>query len=187
MKRVVVTWGRLNPPTIGHQKLIEKTAKFARRWGADYYIFATHTVDKKKNPLKSDKKVEWMKKMFPTHADHIIYDPSINVIEKMLIYIQDMGYDEIAWVAGSDRVPEYRVRWAETYNGKNYYFPYFKIVSAGERDPDADGASGMSASKMREAAINIQTTKFKSGIPDTLTDTEKLQLMQDVRNGLGLK
>lgn len=187
MKRVVVTWGRLNPPTIGHQKLIEKTATFARRWGADYYIFATHTVDKKKNPLKSDRKVEWMKKMFPTHADHIIYDPSINVIEKMLIYIQELGYDEIAWVAGSDRVPEYKSRWAETYNGKNYYFPYFKVVSAGERDPDADGASGMSASKMRAAAADGDTATFRKGIPETLDNSHVIQLMKEVREGLGIK
>lgn len=186
MKHVVVTWGRFNPPTIGHEKLIEKVSEIAKSKKADYFIFPTHTNDKKKNPLKSDKKVEYMKLMFPSHKDNIIYDPSLNVIEKMLIHIQDLGYEEITWVAGSDRVPEYQTRWAEQYNGKNYYFPFFEVVSAGQRDPDADGASGMSASKMREAAENLNTVAFRQGIPQTLDNNVVAKLMSDVRKGMGL-
>lgn len=184
MKRVVVTWGRFNPPTIGHQKLIEKVASVAGR--DDYFIFPTHTHKKPKDPLPSDKKAEYMRMMFPNHAKNIIHDRTLNIIPKMLIHIQELGYDEIVWVAGSDRVHDYQSKWAEQYNGVDYYFPKFEVVSAGQRDPDAEGASGMSASKMRAAAKEKNIQDFYSGIPDTLSKEQKLELMKEVRKGMGL-
>jgi len=185
MKRVVFTWGRFNPPTIGHKKLLDNTARIARFWGADYFIYPTHTVDPKKDPLKSDRKVEWMRKIYPTHARNIIYDKEINTFIKLLQKLQ-LEYDEVVWVAGSDRVPAYRGILTK-YNGVEFSYRTAKCISAGTRDPDAEGAAGMSASKMRAAAKEINTTKFKLGIPDTLSVSEKLQLMQEVRIGMGLK
>jgi cytidyltransferase-like protein len=182
MSRVVFTFGRFNPPTIGHQKLIEAVAKQASR--DDYMIFTSHSYDKKKNPLKSDTKVEWMKLMFPTHAGKIQYDTSIKTPINVLQHLQGT-YTDIVMVVGSDRVSSFESM-LHKYNGVEYTFKTIEVVSAGERDPDADGAAGMSASKMREAAKEIDTKSFMSGIPDTLKTQQKLDLMADVREGMGL-
>ena len=181
--RVVVAWGRFNPPTIGHQKLIEAVAKIAK--GDDYFIYPTHTNKKPKDPLPSDKKVEYMKKMFPTHAAHIIYNKDINTIIKLLQEYQGT-YTDLTLVAGSDRVPSYKTL-LDRNNGVEFTYRSAECVSAGERDPDADGAAGMSASKMRDAAEKLDTETFKKGISDKLTVNEKMQLLQEVRNGMGLK
>jgi len=192
MKRVVFVWGRYNPPTIGHQKLFDNAARVARYWGADLVIYPTHTQSAAKDPLKSDKKVEYLKKMFPQYADNFVYDTAVKTMFQALGKLQ-IEYDELVWVAGSDRVPEYgdilRTRNGMTNKSGKIDFTFRRVecVSAGGRDPDAEGAAGMSASKMREAAKKVQTTKFMSGIPDTLSSSQKLQLMQDVRNGMGLK
>jgi len=182
MSRVVVAWGRFNPPTIGHQKLIEAVAKIAK--GDDYFIYPTHTQKKPKDPLSSDLKVDYMKKMFPKHASHIIYNKNVNTIIKLLQEYQGT-YTDLTLVAGSDRIPSYKAL-LDKYNGVEYTYKNLEVVSAGERDPDADGASGMSASKMRAAAKDKNVAEFKAGISDKLSDKEKLQLMQDVRNGMGL-
>lgn len=183
MSRVVVAWGRFNPPTIGHEKLIEAVAKIAK--GDDYFIYPTHTQKKPKDPLPSDIKVEYMHLMFPKHKDHIIYDRDTNTIIKLLQKYQGT-YEDLTLIAGSDRVPQYETL-INKYNGVEYTYRNLEVVSAGERDPDADGASGMSASKMRAAAKDLKTSEFKSGIPDTLSTDKKLELMQEVRKGMGLK
>ena len=182
MSRVVVAWGRFNPPTIGHEKLIEAVAKIAKR--DDYFIYPTHTQKKPKDPLPSDIKVEYMHLMFPKHKDHIIYDRDTNTIIKLLQKYQGT-YEDLTLIAGSDRVPQYETL-INKYNGVEYTYRNLEVVSAGERDPDADGASGMSASKMRAAAKEKNINKFFSGIPDTLHKDKKLELMQEVRKGMGL-
>ena len=182
MSRVVVAWGRFNPPTIGHQKLIEAVAKIAK--GDDYFIYPTHTQKKPKDPLPSNMKVDYMKKMFPKHASHIIYNKEINTIIKLLQEYQGT-YTELTLVAGSDRIPSYK-ELLNKYNGVEYTYKNLDVVSAGERDPDSDGASGMSASKMRAAAKEGDFKSFRSGIADTLDDNEKMELMLEVRKGMGL-
>ena len=183
MKRVVVAWGRFNPPTIGHQKLIDAVAKIAGQ--DDYFIYPTHTHKKPKDPLPCDLKVEYMRKMFPTHAKHIIYDKSVNTIIKLLQTYQGT-YADLTLVAGSDRVPQYETL-LNKYNGVEYTYRKLEVVSAGERDPDADGASGMSASKMRAAASEANVAAFRSGIPSTLNDADMMKLMKAVRDGMGIK
>jgi nicotinic acid mononucleotide adenylyltransferase len=183
MKRVVVAWGRFNPPTIGHQKLIDAVAKIAGQ--DDYFIYPTHTHKKPKDPLPCDLKVEYMKKMFPTHAKHIIYDKNVNTIIKLLQTYQGT-YADLTLVAGSDRVPQYETL-LNKYNGVEYTYRKLEVVSAGERDPDADGASGMSASKMRAAASEANVAAFRSGIPSTLNDADMMKLMKAVRDGMGIK
>lgn len=183
MKRVVVAWGRFNPPTIGHQKLIDAVAKIAGQ--DDYFIYPTHTHKKPKDPLPCDLKVEYMHKMFPTHAKHIIYDKSVNTIIKLLQTYQGT-YADLTLVAGSDRVPQYETL-LNKYNGVEYTYRKLEVVSAGERDPDADGASGMSASKMRVAASEANVAAFRSGIPSTLNDADMMKLMKAVRDGMGIK
>ena len=183
MKRVVVAWGRFNPPTIGHQKLIDAVAKIAGQ--DDYFIYPTHTHKKPKDPLPCDLKVEYMKKMFPSHAKHIIYDKNVNTIIKLLQTYQGT-YADLTLVAGSDRVPQYETL-LNKYNGVEYTYRKLEVVSAGERDPDADGASGMSASKMRAAASEANVAAFRSGIPSTLNDADMMKLMKAVRDGMGIK
>ena len=183
MKRVVVAWGRFNPPTIGHQKLIDTVARIAGR--DDYFIYPTHTHKKPKDPLPCDLKVEYMRKMFPSHAKHIIYDKSVNTIIKLLQTYQGT-YADLTLVAGSDRVPQYETL-LNKYNGVEYTYRKLEVVSAGERDPDADGASGMSASKMRAAASEANVAAFRSGIPSTLNDADMMKLMKAVRDGMGIK
>lgn len=182
MSRVVVAWGRFNPPTIGHKKLIDAVAKIAKR--DDYFIYPTHTNKKPKDPLPSDKKVEYMKKMFPTHASNIIYNKNVNTIIKLLQEYQGT-YTDLTLVAGSDRIASYKAL-LDKYNGVEYTYRNLDVVSAGERDPDADGASGMSASKMRASAKDADFMTFRKGIADTLDDNEKMQLMMEVREGMGL-
>ena len=182
MSRVVVAWGRFNPPTIGHKKLIEAVAKIAKR--DDYFIYPTHTNKKPKDPLPSNKKVEYMKKMFPTHAAHIIYNKDVNTIIKLLQEYQ-VTYTDLTLVAGSDRIASYKAL-LDKYNGVEYTYRNLDVVSAGERDPDADGASGMSASKMRASAKDADFMTFRKGIADTLDDNQKMQLMMEVREGMGL-
>jgi len=182
-KKVVITFGRFNPPTIGHEKLINAVAKTAGT--DDYKIYTSHTKDKKKNPLSADQKVGYMKKMFPTHKDHIMLNDELKTIIKVLQSLQG-DYADVVLVVGSDRVQEMDSL-IQKYNGVEYTFKSLKVKSAGERDPDADGATGMSASKMREAASVANVDQFRKGIPNTLNDSDMMKLMKEVREGLGIK
>jgi nicotinic acid mononucleotide adenylyltransferase len=183
MSRIVLTFGRFNPPTIGHEKLINAVKKEAG--SDDYHIYTSHSQDKKKNPLSSEVKVEYMKKMFPSHKDHIMYDPSLKTIINVLQKLQGT-YTDVTLVVGSDRVPEME-KLITRYNGVEYTFRNIDVKSAGERDPDAEGATGMSASKMRAAAVEGDTGTFRKGIPSTLDNSYVIQLMRQVREGLGIK
>jgi hypothetical protein len=185
MKRLVFTWGRFNPPTIGHKKLLDNTARIARFWGADYFIYPSQTCKKPKDPLQFKEKVEWMQKIFPEHASHIVYDTEINTFIKLLQKYQG-EYEEVVWVAGSDRVPAFQKILLD-YNGKDFTYRKVKCLSAGTRDPDADGAAGMSASKMRAAAAEGDTSTFRKGIPSSLDNSHVIKLMREVRLGMGIK
>lgn len=183
MSRVVFTFGRFNPPTIGHEKLIKAVSKQAGR--DDYLIFPSHSFDKKKNPLTSDIKVDFMRKMFPQHAKQIQYNTDIKTPINVLQHLQGT-YEDICMVVGSDRVPSFTGMLTK-YNGVEYTFRNIEVVSAGERDPDADGAAGMSASKMRAAASEADFVTFQKGIPDTLDISAKMELFMAVRKGMGIK
>lgn len=174
MKRIVLTFGRFNPPTVGHQKLLEAVKRIAG--SDDYHIYVSHSQDKKKNPLASDEKVKLMKKMFPSMSSNIIYDPSLKTIINVLQKLQGQYYD-VTMVVGSDRVDNFKSL-IEKYNGVEYTFRSLDVVSAGERDPDADDVSGMSASKMRAAAIQSDFKTFRSGMPNTISDAEVKKIMQ---------
>jgi nicotinic acid mononucleotide adenylyltransferase len=162
-ERLVFTFGRFNPPTTGHELLLNTVKKIAN--GDDYKIFVSnsHTKDPEKNPLPSDIKIEFMKEMFPEHAEHIIYTPKLNTIFQIVATVQ-VEYKDICMVVGSDRVEEFKPLLLK-YNGKDYTFRNIEVVSAGERDPDAEGTIGMSASKMREAVLKSDMKTFESGIP----------------------
>jgi len=185
----VFTFGRFNPPTTGHEKLIEKVASVAKaNPGAPFYIFASHSENPKKDPLPYVKKVAYMKKMFPKYARNIIVDKARNVFE-IAVSLHNKGHKAIVMVVGSDRVDEFESL-LNKYNGVDarhgyYGFDNIEVVSAGERDPDAEGVTGMSASKMRAAASANDFEQFKLGLPRGFSDGKKL--FADVRKHMGIR
>jgi len=183
MKRVVITFGRFNPPTTGHEKLLNAVKRAAGT--DDYRIYTSHTQDKKgKNPLSSDLKVEFMKEMFPTHKSHIMYDNKLKTIIQVLQSLQG-EYADVTLIVGSDRVREMDLL-IQKYNGIEYTFRNLETVSAGERDPDADDVSGMSASKMRKAIAEMDMKTFNSGLPLAVKNDKdfKNRLFKAVRENL---
>ena len=181
MKTCHFTFGRFNPPTIGHEKLIKAVANAAG--SGDYLIYPSQSFKKPDNPLPYDYKIEIMKKMFPWAK--IESAACCNTIIKVAQDMMMKEYTDIVMVVGSDRVADFD-KLLQKQNRVDYSFSTIKVISAGERDPDAAGASGMSASKMRDAAKNLKTSDFLKGIPDTLSAKEKMELMAKVRSGMGL-
>ena len=196
-KRIVFTFGRFNPPTTGHLKLIEAVAKEAG--SGDYVIVPTRSFKADKNPLKIDIKLAWMKEMFPKHAKNIITSKDLNVIIKVMQSFQGLvsegKYTDVCMVVGSDRVEEFTTLLNKYNRDKNdpdkspveYGFRTIEVKSAGERDPDNDDdVSGMSASKMREYVKNQQTTKFMDAVDTLLNSDDALALFMDVKKGMKL-
>lgn len=183
-KTVVFAFGRFNPPTIGHELLVKAVKKLAQQKKADHVIYASKSQDAKKNPLSVDKKVKYLKLMFKGTNFAAASEEVRTFIEaaKQL----NKKYKNIVMVAGSDRVPEFN-RLLNTYNGKEFNFDTIEVISAGERDPDADDASGMSASKMRAIAVKGNYSEFKKGLPSTVRDIDGKRLMNDIREGMGLE
>ena len=186
---VVYAYGRFNPPTIGHEKLITKVAKIS---GSNpYRIYPSHSQNPKKDPLPQALKTAYMRKMFKRYAKNIIVSKSRNAIE-IAVELYDQGYKNLIMVAGSDRVKVFDSM-LNNYNGVEgkphgyYKFDSIKVVSAGERDPDAEGVEGMSASKMRAAAVVGDYDSFSTGIPATLSDADKKKLYRDVRKYMGIR
>lgn len=183
-RTIVFAFGRFNPPTTGHQLLVNFVKKLAKTHNADHVIYASRTQDSKKNPLSVDRKLHYLKLMFPNTNFMGASDEQRSFLE--VAKFLNKRYKNLIMVAGSDRVPEY-TRILNKYNGKDFSFDSIKVVSAGERDPDADDASGMSASKLRALASKGDFDQFKKGLPTTLREIDARRLMNDVREGLGLE
>jgi nicotinamide mononucleotide adenylyltransferase len=182
-KVAVFTFGRFNPPTTGHELLINKVKEFAA--GNDYFVFPSHTTDKKgKNPLTAAQKVSFMQKMFTSHKDKIILDDTVKDALKALAWLEKKGYTDAIFVVGSDRVPAFQ--FIKQYNGKDYNMNTVEIKSAGERDPDADDVSGMSASKVRKAITEGDFAVVESALPNSVkTDSDfKKMYIQAVLEGM---
>ena len=173
-KVAVFTFGRFNPPTTGHELLINKVKEYAA--GNDYFVFPSHTVDKKgKNPLTAGQKVSFMKMMFPSHKDNVILDETVRDAIKALKWLEDKGYTDAIFVVGSDRVPAFQ--FIKQYNGKDYNMNTVEIKSAGTRDPDADDVTGMSASKVRQAISEGDIATVKKGLPASVKDNTEFVKM----------
>ena len=184
-REATFTFGRYNPPTIGHEVLFNKVKDIAR--GGKYRIYASQSVDPKKNPLEYKSKVKLLRKMFPKHARNIIEDTKVRNVFDVLVQMYDEGFHKVQLVVGSDRIKEFEIL-LNKYNGVKGRHGFYKfklnVVSAGERDPDSDGAEGMSASKMRMAAQQNDLKLFSSGLPSNFKRTE--DLFNAVRKGMGL-
>ena len=187
-KSVVFTFGRFNPPTTGHEKLLIKVASLAI--GNDYKIFASQTNNPKKDPLQYKEKVMLMRKMFPKHGRNIVLEPNVKNAIDALVYLYDRGYTKATMVVGADRISDFKTL-LNKYNGVKARHGFYEftdgisIVSAGDRDPDADDVSGMSASKMRAAAIAGDFQSFANGLPKSFGD--KLGVFNLLRKRMGLK
>ena len=184
---IVFAFGRFNPPTTGHEKMIQKTVSVA---GSNpYRIFPSHTQNPKKDPLPQALKTAYMRKMFKRYARNIVVTKSRNAIE-IAVELYDQGYKNLIMVAGSDRVKVFDTM-LNSYNGVEgkahgyYKFDSIKVVNAGQRDPDAEGVEGMSASKMRAAAVNGDMDSFLQGVPSGFADGKKLY--RDVRKYMGIR
>jgi len=162
-KKVVFAWGRFNPPTIGHGVVMKRVAKEARARSADYAIFASKSNDPKKNPLTFRTKVKFLRQSFPKHSKNINGSPKLRTIVDVMKFLEKK-YTEVSLVVGSDRAADLK-KLLNHYNGREYDFENIEIISAGERDPDAEDVSGMSASKMRKAAAAGDYTSFRKGSP----------------------
>ena len=183
-KKVVFAFGRFQPPTTGHELLVNAVKRIASAQKADHVIFASRTHDKKSNPLPVDRKVYYLKRMFPK-TNFAAASGEIRTFMEAAKFLSKK-YKNIVMIAGSDRVPEY-TKLLNKYNGDVFNFDTIEVVSAGERDPDADTASGMSGTKMREAAKKGDYTSFKKGLPHTLTDLDSKRLMNEIREGMGVE
>ena len=188
-KTVYFTFGRMNPPTIGHGKLIDKLARSAGK--NPYRIYLSQTNDQDRNPLNYMSKIKYARKMFPKYARQIMVNKSVKNVMDIGTALYNDGFKRIVMVVGSDRVAEFEAR-LNAVNGKKGRHGFFKfqsitIVSAGERDPDAEGTTGMSASKMRKAVSDNDFTTFSQGLPKVVSNADAKAIYNDVRKGMGLK
>ena len=181
---VTITFGRFNPPTVGHEKLL-KSVK-AHSVGGQFRIYPSRSQDAKKNPLEPRAKVSLMNKMFPDMKDHIINKESMRSIFDVLKSLGDEGFTSVTIVVGGDRVGEFD-ELANKYNGQLYNFESIDVLSAGERDPDADSIEGMSASKMRDSAAKGDFKSFRKGMPKALSDADAQKVMKQLQKAMGVE
>ena len=185
-----LVFGRMNPPTIGHGKLLDKLAATAGR--SAYRVYLSQSNDEKDNPLTYSEKVKFARKMFPRHARSIIIDKKVITPFHALSAMYNAGFKKVVLVAGSDRVKEYDLR-LNKYNGKKGSHGFYnfengvKIVSAGQRDPDGKGAEGASGTKQRGYAKSNDFTGFSQGLSKAMSNPDAKKMFNAVRNGMGLK
>ena len=184
-KHVAFCFGRMNPPTIGHARLLNTTARASM--GGDYWIFLSQTQDAKKNPLDYQTKVDFVKAMFPQHADHVSVGTGLRTIMDVMEFLYHHNYTDVTFVCGNDRMPAFQ-KLLNEYNGKEgsktfYKFNSINLVSSGPRDPDDDGIAGVSASAARAAAAAGDKTEFKK-----VTGAGRFapQLYRAVRQGMNI-
>ena len=181
---LTVAFGRFNPPTTGHEKLLNTVASSSD--DGDYVIIPSRSQDKKKNPLDPDMKVSVMKQMFPQHSEKIVNDPSNKTIFDILKRAHNDGYAGVRIVGGADRQKEFD-KLVNNYNGKMYQFDNIEVRSAGDRDPDSDSVEGMSASKQRKAAAENDFDGFLRGVPTAMNKKAARELFDNVRKSMNIK
>ena len=181
---LTVAFGRFNPPTTGHEKLLDTVATSSD--DGDYVIVPSRSQDKKKNPLDADAKVEVMRKMFPNHKEKIINDGGNRTIFDVLKKAHNDGYAGIRIVGGADRQKEFD-KLVNAYNGKMYQFDNIEVRSAGDRDPDSEGVEGMSASKQRKAAAEGDFDTFVQGVPASMEKEEIKKLYKQIRAAMQIE
>ena len=175
---LTIAFGRFNPPTTGHEKLLDTVAKSSD--DGDYVIVPSRSQDPKKNPLDTDTKVSIMRQMFPQHSERIVNDPQNRTIFDVLKKAHMDGYANVRIVGGADRQKEFD-KLVNNYNGKMYQFDNVEVRSAGDRDPDSDDVEGMSASKQRKAAAENNFDAFYKGVPSTMSKKAAREMFNNIR------
>jgi hypothetical protein len=181
MSKTVFTFGRMNPPTIGHQKLVDKVKAEAKKQGAMPHVYLSHTQNAKKDPLDYNTKIRFARKAFGPSVTKSASKTIIQVLQEL----EKMGHTEATLVVGSDRVGEFKT-FLNKYNGKDFTFKKIKVISAGQRDPDAEGASGMSATKIRGLAQAGELEEFGKGLPSSLKANDTKAIYNKVRKVMGI-
>jgi hypothetical protein len=185
----VLAFGRMSPPTSGHAKLVDKVKDIAKEVGGSHHVVLSHTQDSKKNPLPADKKLKHAKRFFPK-TNLSVSDKEHPTFLHHAAKLHKQGVTHLHMIAGSDRVDEYKKKLSQ-YNGTHkdalYNFKKITVHSAGERDPDAEGVEGMSASKMRGHASGGNFKEFKKGVPSHVPEHHAKELYNDVRQHMGVK
>ena len=190
-KHAVLAYGRMNPPTTGHAKLVDKVHEVAKAHDAHHQVVLSHSEDPKKNPLSQEQKVKHAKRFFPK-TNIVAAGKDSPTIFHHAANLHKQGYQHLHVVAGADRAGEFKKN-LHKYNGhfdaqgRGYKFKSITVHSAGERDPNAKGTEGMSASKMREHAAKGNLPEFKKGVPSHVSHEHAKELYNDVRKGQGLK
>ena len=182
---VVFAFGRMNPPTIGHQKLIDRVITIAKRVKGLPVLYVSATQDKRKNPLSVKQKIDYLKKMYPVGIQILPATGRERTFMEILKNRFDKKYTDVIMVAGSDRVAEFK-KLTKQYNGKDYNFDTVEVVSAGGRDPDATGAKGMSASKMRDFAMRNDFKSFRAGLIAGTRENDAMKLFKDLKKQMGV-
>jgi nicotinamide mononucleotide adenylyltransferase len=188
-KHAVMAFGRMNPPTTGHEVLVNKVKDVAKTFGASHHVILSHSQDKAKNPLSAEQKVKHAQRFFPKTNISVATKEEPNFLTQAA-KLHKQGVTHLHMVAGSDRTDEYYKllhKYNGTHKGALFYFKHIKVHSAGERDPDAEGTTGMSASKMRSHAAEGNFNKFKQGIPKHVKPEHAKELYNHVRQGMGIK
>ena len=180
MAKAAFTFGRMNPPHIGHELVVEAVRKAG---GRNSFLFSSHSTDSKKNPLNYRKKITYLSKMFGKRIK-IVNDAGIRDVHGALEYLADKGFKEIRMVVGSDQVEGFKKAILPYVD--DYDIEFFEVVSAGTRDPDGEGVSGMSASKLRKIVAAGDYNAFQVGMPSTISSNDQKKLYNDIRKGMGL-
>ena len=188
-RHAVLAFGRLQPPTTGHEVLVNKVKEVAKQHNAEHHIVLSHSNDSKSNPLTAKQKVKHAKRFFPG-TNITTSDKEHPNFLTQAAKLHKTGVTHLHMVAGSDRIPEYK-RILKKYNGTHegalFNFKKIDVHSAGERDPDAEGTTGMSGSKMRAHAASGKYREFKKGVPKHISDEHAKELYHDLRKGMNMK
>jgi len=180
-KTAVVSWGRFNPPTLGHEIVFKFGNELAKQNKGDFFIVPTKKTDKEKNPLTIQEKISYLNKIFPEYNSNITNSDQINTLIEAAKYFSNKGYKNFKLVVGSDRKSHFE-ELLNKYNNKDYKFNSIEVISAGERLDESEGAASMSATKIRTAAIEGDIDSFMKGVAGRLELEEGIELMNLIRS-----
>lgn len=187
-KTIYFTFARMNPPTRGHQRVLECLSK--RSGKNPYRIYLSHSHDSHKNPLLYESKIKYARRFFPNQARNIYQSENIKDVLDVAVQLYDENFTHINMIVGDDRRYEFETL-LEKYNGVKsrhgfYLFEKINVISAGVRDPDSNDIEGISASKLREYVVNEDFVKFTQGLPSNVTTREAKDLFNELRVGMNL-
>ena len=180
---ITIAFGRFNPPTVGHEKLLNRVKTVAGK--GEYAIYPSRSNDPKKNPLDPEEKISYMQQMFPKHSERIVNDPESKTIFDVLKKSNAAGARSINIVVGADRLKEFE-NLANKYNGELYDYDRIRVISAGERDAESEGVEGMSASKLRKAVASDDFESFSKGLPKGFGDENMKKLYSSLKKSMGV-